>query len=410
MQVRTFVIPLLLLVAGVAHAKDKRAVGLISEELDRFDRKVADGDLRNLSSDAWSLYQRFVDVSDELKSDPGFPGLVQRWRASSSKAAAAAGGHAKEILGDGQVPEGDDHERAQLFSDVETACRAAANTSSTMTARDGKNLKDNYAKYEKALARAMKADPTSLRHKNGHFKLFQCEWQVAQLQLDLEDNANMEESATESYKTCGYDEYVLRRLKMGGRWGAWEVDGVPGRNGFALDCKKHPRANKISGNMAALFRSEFRYPSTAVWTVSGPATTAQVDLQTYQYQSVRVFGKDITVQTNACGDKDKKVVCEASGATLVQAYNAAAHLSARAELHRAAGRAERCKALYEKARREAADILEQYKTQSKRSDWDKTLKYKTRDDGVMTETKLIGKLTELSEQADERSVGAYCKM
>jgi len=43
------------------------------------------------------------------------------------------------------------------------------------------------------------------------------------------------------------------------------------------------------------------------------------------------------------------------------------------------------------------------------TDWDKTFKYKTRNDGTLSETKLIAKLTELSDQADERSIGKHCQ-
>ena len=413
MRVRTIalLLPLLvpLLVARVAHAKDARAVSRLTEELDHLERKIAQGDLDRLGFDAWGLYEKFTDVDRELKSDPAFPALVKRWQDLGAKAAAAAGGHSQEILGDGRVPPGDDKERAELFDEVESACRIAANTSHSMSSTDMKNLKDNYGKYEKALARAIKADPTSVRYKNGHFKLFECEWKVAQLRMDFEDNANTEDSSTEHYKTCGYDEYVFRRLKMGSRWGAWEVDGVPGSNGYPLDCKKHPRVNKLSGNMAALIKQEYKYPSGAVWTIFGQPTTNEVELRIYQYQTVRVYSKDITVATNACGEKDKKIVCEASGAKLVQAYNAVAHRIARAELHRGAGRTERCKHLYQEARKDAKQVMESYESESKSSGWDKTFKYKTRSDGILTEDKLIARLTEMAAQADARSIGKYCQ-
>lgn len=399
---------LLLLVAGPAQAKDKHAVNFLTGKLEQIERLLASDDLRSLGQSGRSLWDDFRDPSKDLASDEAFPGLVQRWKKVTAKAAAVAGGHATEILGDGKVPEGDDKDREQLFDDVVTACRAAAQTPNSTTARDLKNLKDNYAKYEKALARALRADPTSVRYKAGHFKLFQCEWEVAQLQMQFEDNSIHEESTHSSYQTCGYDQYVLRRLKMGGKWGAWEVDGVPGKNGYPLDCKKHPKVTKLSGNMPALVKQEFNYPAKAVWQISGQPSTAQDGLRIYQYQTIRVYANNVTVQTSACGDKDPKVVCEASGAAIVMAFNAVSHLSARAEIHRTAGRADRCKDLYKKARREAENVMRQYESESKRSDWDKTFKYKTRNDGMMSETKLIAKLTEMSDQAEERSIGKYC--
>jgi hypothetical protein len=408
MMFRCFTIVLLLLVARAGHAKDFQAVNLITSEIETVERKIAEGDLQHLGQNGWSLSQHFVDVSKDLKSDPAFPGLVRRWEKLAAKAAAVAGGHAKEILGDGVVPP-NDKEREQLFEEVESACKTAVNTPRSATARDMKNLKDNYAKYEKALARALKADPAAVRHKYGHFKLFECEWTIAQVQLNFEDNPIYDEATTERYKTCGYDEYVLRRLKMGGKWGPWEVDGVPGGNGYPLDCKKHPKVSKLSGNMASLIKQEYNYPRNAVWAIAGPPTTGEQDLRIYQYQAIRVYGKDIEVQTSACGDKDKKVVCEASGAKLVQTYNVVEHLIARAEVHHGAARADRCKEMYQKARHEASHMLELYQSESKSSGWDKTLKYKTRNDGILTEAKLVAKLSEMASQADERSVGKYCQ-
>jgi hypothetical protein len=407
MTARTFAF-LCLLVAGTAHAKDSRAVEHLTDKLDRFEHALSSGKLGSLGTDGWSLWQDFADAGKDLKSDPAFHGLEQRWAKLSTKAAAAAGGHSTEILGDGIVP-AEDKERGGLYDEVLVACHAAAKTSNTGTARDQKKLKDNYAAYEKALARAMRADPASVRHQGGHFRLFECEWQIAQARSELGDNAVMEVSVAKTYKACGYDQYVLRRLKMGGRWGAWEVDGVPGSNGYPLDCKNHPRASKVSGNMPSLIRQEFKYPGNAVWTISGPPTTAQDGLRIYQYQTIRVYGKDIIMQTSACGDTDKKLVCEASGSRLVKFFNAVAHSVARADAHRSAGEADRCKAMYKEARRDAEDGMGQYERARKRSDWDKTLKYKTRDDGVLSETKLVERLTELSNQADERSVGKYCQ-
>ena len=54
-------------------------------------------------------------------------------------------------------------------------------------------------------------------------------------------------------------------------------------------------------------------------------------------------------------------------------------------------------------------MLEAYESESKSSGWDKTFKYKTRSDGILTEDKLIARLTEMSDQADARSVGKYCQ-
>lgn len=404
MAVRTFV-PLLLLVASVAHAGDKHLVNLITSELDTIERHIAEDDLHALGMEGRSLAERFTEADKNLKTDPAFPGLVQRWEKIAAKAAAAAGGHSTQILGDGRVPP-DDPERAELFKTVEDACMAGTGNSS---AGNLKRLKESYAQYEKALARAMKADPTSVRHKYGHFKLFECEWTIGQLQMDLEDRPEGELNQSQAYTACGYDEWVLRRLKMGGKWGPWEVDGVPGKNGYPLECKKHPKTNKISGNMASLFRQEFKYPSNAVWQITGSATTARVGLDTYQYQSVRVYAKEITIQTSDCGEKDKKVVCEASGAGLVQAYNTAAYQIARAELHRSSGRAERCKKMYKEAASTVKNTMSSYESESKSSSWDKTLKYKTRNDGIMNETKLIARLTEMGEQAEDRSIGKYCQ-
>ena len=182
-----------------------------------------------------------------------------------------------------------------------------------MTSSDLPRFKENYAKYEKALARALKADPMSVKHNNGEFKLFECEWKAQQRQMDLEDTATLDDRKAEKFKACGYDEYTFKRLKVGSRWGAWELNGIPASNGYPLDCKKHPKANRISGNMPALIKEEFKYGKGAIWAVSGQPTTEQEGLKIYQYQSVRVYAKDIDMVTTDCGDKDEKVVCEASG-------------------------------------------------------------------------------------------------
>jgi hypothetical protein len=54
-------------------------------------------------------------------------------------------------------------------------------------------------------------------------------------------------------------------------------------------------------------------------------------------------------------------------------------------------------------------VMESYESESKSSGWDKTFKYKTRSDGILTEDKLIGRLTEMTAQADARSIGKYCQ-
>jgi hypothetical protein len=354
--------------------------------------------------------------SDELRKSPKL-GKLRAWQTAMEKEVLRKIGNqnATDIYGDGKRVSRIDSDVADATKEALEACEMAANKANTGSGlEDVKAMDESYKKYESKLSRVMKADPSAVRYvsNDGTFikdylsAFMACEWTVADRRAMFEDYYTRDESKAEKYKGCGYEEWTLSKLARGG--GSYKLDGIPAVNGMPTSCKKIPRKTKLPGNLkkAALNEVPGARQKGRVMTVYG-TNTIRRGLDHYKLVGIRLWGKDIMLSTTDCGEKNPKLVCEASGSKTVFTFNAIAHYIDRADYHKDAGRSAKCKAMLGEARKSAEEWTSFYNESKKSGEWAKGLTYLTKKHGKMDEQEIVAKVEEMGQLADERSIG-YC--
>jgi hypothetical protein len=357
--------------------------------------------------------------SDEVKRSPKFAKL-RAWQMALEREVVQKIGsdNATAIYGDGKRVTKIDGDLRDAAKEALEACLVAANTSNTASGQqDVKGLDESYQKYQAKLDRVMKADPAALRWtgvEDGAFvrdnlsAFMACEWTIAGRRALFEDYYTRDESRAEKFKGCGYEEWTLSTLVTRRGGGGYHLDGIPSVNGYATSCSKLPKRTKLPGNLKSVALREIpgARQKGRVLTVYGKNTIRR-GLDHYKLVGIRMWGKDITLTTSDCGEKDPKLVCEASGSKTVFTFNALAHYLDRADHHKAAGRAEKCKEMLGEARKSAEEWTKFYEDAKKSGEWSGGLTYMTKKHGRMNEKQIVAKVEELGRLAEERAIG-YC--
>jgi hypothetical protein len=364
------------------------------------------------------LYDDLYAPSDEMRESKRYKPLLKWMRDLDVRAAQIAGGHAPEIMGDGKRFDDVSEDAVKAAEDALFACEQAAKTPHSGSSNDMKALDKNYAEYEKKLARVNKIDKRATRYatigggtyKDLAPKFAGCEATYAALRMEFEDRAVMEDRVGGSYKDCGYSDWTFVALHLGrNKFGPFEIDGVHTDNGRPFPCKKFPRRGKVPAPVLKAAKAELTMRKGEIWTMVGGFEVQRVGLDIKKYATVRIYSKETQINKNDCGEADPSVVCEASYNETARAYNEITHYQKRADLHRKAGRGPRCKDLLEKAHKSAEDWKQKRDSQVESGDWKKGLQYKTRDDGVLSESKIVSAIEKLGSQADERALGGWCE-
>ena len=361
----------------------------------------------------------WVKPSEPVKKSPKFARL-RAWQMALEKEVVAKIGskNATSIYGDGKRVTRVDSDVLEAAKEALQACDAAAATSNTGSGQeDVKQLDDSLAKYQAKLALVMKADPQAVRYagvEDGAFvrdylsAFMSCEWTIAERRAMFEDYYTKDQSRAEKFKGCGYEEWTLSTL-VGHRGGSgYKLDGIPSVNGMATGCNKIPKKTRLPGNLKKVALREIpgARQKGRVLAVYG-TNTVRRGLDLYKLVGVRMWGKDISLTTSDCGEKNPKLVCEASGSKTVFTYNAITHYLDRADYHKAAGRAAKCKEMIGEARKSVEEWQKFYADSKKSGEWTKGLTYLTKKDGKMNEQQIVAKVEELGQLADERAIG-YC--
>jgi len=426
-------IALLLVHAGSA-AADKRAavtfeqgkdpddMGQLVRNLEQMSKSVQGGqneidDYKNsalgVSPGLWSK------PSDEVRRSPKFARL-RAWQTSMEKQVVAKIGseNATAIYGDGKRVTKLEDDLRDAAKEALSACETAAATSNTGSGqRDVKDMDERYKTYQDKLNRVMKADASAVRYaglEDGAFvrdylsAFLVCEWTISSRRAMFEDYYTRDESRAEKFKGCGYEEWTLSALVTRRGTAGYKLDGIPAVNGMATSCKKIPKKTKLPGNLKKVALSEIpgAKQKGRVLTVYGKNTVTR-GIDHYKLVGIRMWGKDILLTTTDCGEKNPKLVCEASGSKTVFTYNAITHYLDRADHHKEGGRAGKCKEMLGEARKSTEEWTKFYSDAKKSGEWADGLTYMTKKHGKMNEKQILAKVKELGGVADERAIG-YC--
>jgi hypothetical protein len=391
---------------------DKDPIGIqnAADELEKMEAALEKGDVADYVQRQQFLFDDLASPSEEVESSPRHKKLLAWMRALDLRAAAMAGGHAPEIMGDGKRFSDVDEDAVKAAEEALFACEQAAKTSSHTSAEDIKTLGAAYADYEKKLARVNKIDKRATRYAkvgDGRYvdmapKFVRCEAQSAALRMEFEDTAVREDRVGGRYKDCGYSDWVFVALHLGrNKFGPFEIDGVHTDNGRAYPCKKFPRRSKVPAPLVKAMKRDVVVKKGEIMTMVGDYDVQRDGLDIKKYATIRLYSKETEINKSDCGETDPKVVCEASYSKNARAYNEVTHFHARAAVHRKAGRAARCKELLERARVTAEKW-------DKDRDENKGMRYKVNGGEVLSEEKITSAIEKLGSQADERAIGGWC--
>jgi hypothetical protein len=405
------------------YGKDPDELSPLVSSLERMDKSIrssGQNQIDDYKNNALGLAGGlWVQPSDEVKKSPKLAKL-RAWQTSLEKIVVKRVGtdNATAIYGDGKRVTRLDGDVIEAAKEALQACESAAATSNTGSGQeDVKNMDEAFKKYQSKLDRVMKADPAAVRWvgvEDGAFSrdflsaFMACEWSMSERRAMFEDYYTRDASRAEKFKGCGYEEWTLSALVTGRGTSGYKLDGIPAVNGMATSCSKLPKRTKLPGNLKSVALREIpgAREKGRVLTVYGKNTIRR-GLDHYKLVGIRMWGKDITLTTSDCGEKDPKLVCEASGSKTVFTFNAIAHYLERAEHHKAGGRAEKCKQMLGEARKSAEEWTKFVEDAKKSGEWVKGLTYMTKKHGRMNEKEIVAKVEELAQTADERSIG-YC--
>ena len=205
--------------------------------------------------------------------------------------------------------------------------------------------------------------------------------------------------AGKGYKACGYTEYWLERLEIAAnKWAEWQLRQTA--ESHELACAKHPRAANITGAMKAAL-ADLKLPRGAVVVTEGRVTTDQPGLR------ILSVSGDPPLREGHCAHHERvrrhrrTPRVRGLAVEIALTYNRLAFLIGRAEAHRQAGHADRCKHMYDEAR-STARRARRTRSVARRS------QISTRNDGVMSASEMTAKLHAMKKQAEDRAIGAYC--
>jgi hypothetical protein len=386
-------------------------------EVEKMEEALETGDFAAYGT-AQGRAARSLDEDDAKESSKHKP-LGKRIRALDVRFAAQAGGHAAEIMEDGERTREASADGLTAVKEALHACNQAAKaTLSTDASGRAVELEEAYARYEKKLARARKVDARALRHvgkeadglgNHDHALDFAlCEAEVTAKRLDHEDRDPVERYERTSTTQCGYYEWDFAAPRLiGGGFASFELDGVQEDNAYAYPCKKFPKKSKVPKALKGAIKDGLIVSRGEVLVMQGDFRVSETgDGLVKKFATVRHYSKKTKIRTGECGESDPKIGCQNNSSPTALRYNQVSHYSKRAAAHRKVGRAARCKELLKKATDYAEDWARNEANGSNDAD-ERFTRLKTID-GIMSKAEAIAALKKLGSQADDRALGPWC--
>jgi hypothetical protein len=356
--------------------------------------------------------QLFYSDELEVKTSPKLRSLRDRYLAINKQLAQSAGGHAPEVMGDAmppkKTPEGDG---AQAAEDAVSACEQVKKRAGYNAESDQKEMAARYVTYEQKLARAKKVDPAALKYRAG--AIAACELAVAKLRGANEDEYREEKPVVATDYGCGEMQFSARAVMMGGRPGIYERVAGSSTYPEKVDCKKIPSANKYPHELKPAVDDFLQGEATKAggairFDGKYYTETDKEDLHVYKYAELTYLAKDMPFAANKCGGKDPKLACEASGSKTARALNEIEFYSARADVHRKAGRADACKRLLQTAYATYERWSKDYDDAQRGGKWVKGLTYKSHRGETLTDEQIVSRMKALGKAADDQALGGWC--
>lgn len=349
------------------------------------------------------------EASPDLATSAKTPLIIDAVYELDKRVATVAGGSAQqnfETVGRVDIASAD---ALYALNDAFEACRAAV-AAKTETGRS-----EGWTKYQSSVERARAVDAKALTYVGKRMtgtgyldvpvELVVCEARMSVAKAEAEDAPAAEPSLAKTYQGCGFYPIDLEAKQTGpNKFGeylitsAYVADVDPGP-ATAIDCGAIP---PVSDAEAAVQKTVEEFVAwlqpTDVVSMAGSFQYTGPEGQKLKKGTVRVYRREATLKTNACGVDDPKLTCEAEGSTLAKAYNHAQHYLQRADFHRQQGNVDRCKKMADFAFKAAAI------TSPEGAD----KKFLVAGKQQMSRPEITGKLDELKKQAQERMSSDWC--
>ncbi len=297
------------------------------------------------------------------------------------------------------------------LQDAFESCKRASSSA------DAQMADDLYRKYQASLERAISLDQTSTQYvgkrPNGTgiidvpAEIAFCEVNMAQKRIEAEDEPPAAEDMSKTYTGCGFYPLAIEAAQTGtNRFGQYQITSVNAQDpdpgaATVVDCKAVPPESNAPSPVQNAIRSGVAWiQETDAISMDGPFEYEQrTNSELFKKGNVRVYRKNATLKTSRCGSEDKNITCEADGSDVARAYNHAAHYMGRADFHRTAGRAERCKSMADKAYK-ALNAL------ASTGGADKS--YMTNEGSTMKHSEIMSRIEALKSQANDVLASDWC--
>jgi hypothetical protein len=390
------------------------------EQLDKLAEMIEQRDFAHYAPESRRFQGTFIfhhGWEGEKKHDA----MKARLDALDAQAFQAFGGRLAAV-GDAQRVLKLDDEAVEAAVEAVAACHKAASQPSNSDGDAANKVAQATASYEKALARAVKADPSAL-HYYGEQKsggsvdvptvLMECEVEIAGTSTQVADDYVPEATPkTETEKGCGVIEWLADGVQLGARSFA-PYTRTAGGNSFVerKPCNKMVKKNRYPRALLDAAKDfadhvNVKLGDLVIVTDGKPYTEVnEEDLHVYRYQKLLAYSKAWEFSKNPCGGD--KVFCEAGGSQAAAAYNRLEHELARAAVH-AGAKPELCKAHLKEARARAAWFEEFHTRGVKSGDWIAGATYKTKRGEKLKERDLIAAFADKGKLADDHLVDKYC--
>jgi hypothetical protein len=346
--------------------------------------------------------------------------MFARLNALDTAAFKAFGGRLAKV-GDGTRVTKLDADAVEAASAMIDACQQAAKTTTTGRGEASAALDKAIAQYDKAMAKAIKMDPMTMRYYGraggGDIdvptELMECELSLTGASAEFGDEYKPEVAEkTEEETGCGVVDWLAEGVSLGGGQFA-PYSRTQGGVSYAekIACKKipaHGNAPKAFRDATSDFAEYMEIPANKLVVVLDGKPymeTNDEDLHVYRLQKLRAYSKLMKFTKNPCGGD--KVFCEAGGSKTAEKFNRLEFALERADAH-AGSDPDRCKAQLKDAKREA-DAFEQFHADAVKSgDWIAGATYKTKKGAKMSEKEIIAAFEDKGKLADDRLTERYC--
>ncbi len=296
------------------------------------------------------------EASKTMATSPKSPQIVSRVYDLDAEIAEFAGGRAETAFGTVGRSENASVDARYALNDAFVACADAVKA---LGAGDSAAHQQAWGKYESGLARANAIDAKSMTYvgKNvnatGYFdvpaEMVICEARAKIAKAKAEDAPPVAVNKERTFQGCGVYPIELEAKQTGtNQFGdylitsAYVADQDPGI-ATPVDCGVIPPVSDADSDVQKTIKDFVAWlQPTDIISMSGRFRYEGSEGQKLKLGTAQVYRRQANLKSNACGENDPKVTCEAEGSMLAKAYNHGKHYFLRATSHRSAGSADRC--------------------------------------------------------------------